>query len=71
MADSFTDHGRFLKDNNRYHKIIDNYAKDGDADTFAQGLQKAGYATDSGYAENLISIMKRHELYKYNNAHKK
>ena len=66
MGDSFIDHGLFLKSNNRYQKILNNYEKDGDADAFASGLQKAGYATDPNYAKLLISIMKKNDLYKYN-----
>ena len=59
MSDSFLDHGLFLKNNPRYHHALVNYAKTKDADEFAHGLQKAGYATDPHYAELLISIMKK------------
>ena len=34
-------------------------ASAGDASSFAQGLQKAGYATDPNYANKLTSIIKR------------
>jgi flagellar protein FlgJ len=66
MTDSFVDHGLFLKNNRRYQSSIEAYAKNHDADEFARGLQKAGYATDPNYAELLITIMKKNNLYKYN-----
>ena len=68
MEGSFTDHGMFLRNNPRYHAALDAYAKTKDADEFARGLQNAGYATDPHYAELLISIMKKHNLYQYNSA---
>jgi flagellum-specific peptidoglycan hydrolase FlgJ len=68
MTDSFRDHGMFLRNNPRYHAALDAYAKTGDADEFARGLQKAGYATDPDYAQSLIAIMKKHNLYQYNRA---
>lgn len=66
MAGSFTDHGMFLKSNARYAKALAAYAKNKDANEFAEGLQKARYATDPKYASQLISIMQKNELYKYN-----
>ena len=66
MADSFLDHGMFLTSNARYRKAIDAYAKSKDADEFARGLQKAGYATDPKYADMLISLMTKNDLYKFN-----
>jgi flagellum-specific peptidoglycan hydrolase FlgJ len=68
MGGSFRDHGMFLRNNPRYQSAVDAYAKTKNADEFARGLQKAGYATDPHYAELLISIMKSHDLYKYNNS---
>jgi flagellum-specific peptidoglycan hydrolase FlgJ len=66
MADSFLDHGIFLTSNARYRKALDAYAKSKDADEYARGLQKAGYATDPDYANMLISLMKKNKLYQYN-----
>jgi flagellum-specific peptidoglycan hydrolase FlgJ len=68
MGGSFRDHGMFLNNNPRYRAALDAYAKTSDANEFARGLQKAGYATDPHYAELLISIMKKHNLYQYNGA---
>ena len=66
MSDSFLDHGTFLKNNPRYSSALTAYAKTKNADDFAHGLQKAGYATDPNYANLLISIMKKYKLYQYN-----
>jgi len=55
-ADSFKDYARLLASNPRYEKVL---ASAGDATSFAQGLQKAGYATDPNYATKLASIIKR------------
>ncbi|KQQ33438.1 flagellar biosynthesis protein FlgJ [Duganella sp. Leaf126] len=55
-ADSFKDYARLITDNPRYEKVL---ASAGDASAFAQGLQKAGYATDPQYASKLTSIIKR------------
>jgi len=55
-ADSFKDYARLLSNNPRYEKVM---ASAGDATKFAQGLQRAGYATDPNYAAKLASIIKR------------
>lgn len=68
MEGSFRDHGMFIHDNSRYQAALTAYAKSKDADEFARGLQKAGYATDPHYAELLIAIMKKNNLYQYNAA---
>ena len=61
MTESFTDHGRFLLNNRRYRSLFslrkDNYIG------WARGLQQAGYATDPGYANSLIAIITKYELY--------
>jgi flagellum-specific peptidoglycan hydrolase FlgJ len=66
MEGSFRDHGMFLRNNPRYSAALAAYAKTGDANEFARGIQTAGYATDPHYAETLISIMKRYNLYRLN-----
>ena len=65
MADSFIDHGLFLTAP-RYKPALDAYAKSKDANAYAQGLQKAGYATDPHYGDSLIGLMKGHNLYQFN-----
>ncbi|MRV71429.1 flagellar assembly peptidoglycan hydrolase FlgJ [Duganella sp. FT92W] len=55
-ADSFKDYAKLLSNNPRYEKVL---ASAGDATKFAQGLQRAGYATDPNYAAKLTSIIKR------------
>jgi flagellar protein FlgJ len=55
-ADSFKDYAKLLSSNPRYEKVL---ASGGDATSFAQGLQKAGYATDPQYAAKLTSIITR------------
>jgi flagellar protein FlgJ len=54
-ADSFKDYANTLSSNKRYEKVI---ASAGDASSFAQGLQRAGYATDPNYAAKLTRIIK-------------
>ena len=54
-ADSFKDYAQLITNNKRYEKVL---ASAGDASTFAQGLQKAGYATDLNYAAKLTKIIK-------------
>jgi flagellar protein FlgJ len=54
-ADSFKDYAKVIANNPRYEKVM---SSGGDAATFAQGLQKAGYATDPHYATKLTRIIK-------------
>jgi flagellar protein FlgJ len=53
-ADSFKDYAKLLTNNPRYEKVL---ASGGDATKFAQGLQKAGYATDPLYAVKLSKLI--------------
>ena len=55
-ADSFKDYAKLLASNPRYEKVL---ASGGDASSFAQGLQRAGYATDPHYASKLTRIIKQ------------
>ena len=57
-ADSFKDYAKLITNNPRYEKVLAN-AKD--AAGFAQGLQRAGYATDPQYAAKLSRII-QHNL---------
>jgi flagellar protein FlgJ len=53
-AESFSDYARLMKTSPRYSQVVEN------ADTaqeFAQGLQRAGYATDPNYADKLTRVI--------------
>jgi flagellar protein FlgJ len=54
--DSFKDYASMLRNNPRYEKVL---ASAQDMSGFAQGLQRAGYATDPRYAEKLTRIIKQ------------
>ena len=53
-AESFADYARLMKDSPRYASVV---AQGSDAKAFAQGLQKAGYATDPAYADKLGRVI--------------
>jgi LysM repeat protein len=65
---SYRDHSIFLETRDRYDFLFKyskkNYVK------WAKGLKKAGYATDPKYAEKLISIIERYELWKLDGSKK-
>ncbi|GHF94113.1 MULTISPECIES: glucosaminidase domain-containing protein [Amycolatopsis] len=63
MADSFRDHGLFLRSNSRYSKAFD---FTGDPDQFVREVAKAGYATDPNYATKVIGLMGTYDLYRFN-----
>lgn len=52
--ESFADYARLMKTSPRYREVV---AKADDAKQFAQGLQRAGYATDPAYADKLGRII--------------
>ncbi|HEX7972465.1 MAG TPA: flagellar assembly peptidoglycan hydrolase FlgJ [Thiobacillus sp.] len=54
-ADAFRDYARLLRSNARYQNAI---AQGQDAAGFALGLQQAGYATDPGYAQKLMGVIR-------------
>jgi flagellar protein FlgJ len=53
-ADAFRDYAKLLQNNPRYQNVL---ASGSDATAFAQGLQRAGYATDPNYAAKLSRII--------------
>ena len=65
---SYRYHSIFLESRDRYNTLFKynkkNYVK------WAKGLKKAGYATDPKYAEKLISIIERYELWKLDGSKK-
>lgn len=58
--DSYRDHSYFLKQP-RYRSLYD--LNKTDYRGWAKGLQRAGYATDKGYANKLIALVELYELY--------
>lgn len=54
--DAMTDYANMLKNNPRYASVINNSHS---AESFAHGMQRAGYATDPHYAKKLMSIMQQ------------
>jgi flagellar protein FlgJ len=61
-AESFADYARLMQDSPRYAGIASRAAKGelqraGGAVAFAQGLQRAGYATDPAYADKLTRVI--------------
>ncbi|GAB3622387.1 hypothetical protein GCM10027418_04690 [Mariniluteicoccus endophyticus] len=59
--DSFADHGYFLKNSSRYAAAFST----NNPDDFIREVGRAGYATDPGYADQIIGIMGRYSLYQY------
>ncbi|WP_213455410.1 sporangiospore maturation cell wall hydrolase GsmA [Rhizomonospora bruguierae] len=62
MADSYRDHGYFLRTNKRYAGA---FAYTKDADRFLVAIWKAGYATDPQYDVKCKALMARYDLYRY------
>ena len=69
-AESFTDYAKLMKDSPRYQAAVSGARGEGaaraaapvdraahSASAFAQGLQKAGYATDPAYADKLTRVI--------------
>lgn len=64
--DSFVDHSNFLKDprkDGRYGFLFELDPKD--YKKWAKGLKKAGYATAPNYHKQLINIIEKYNLHKY------
>ena len=53
-AESFADYARLMKESPRYRHVA---AAASSASGFAQGLQRAGYATDPDYADKLTRVI--------------
>lgn len=62
-GDSMLDYGRLLTSLSRYAKAFEYKAY---PDQFVTEVRNGGYATDPSYATQVISIMKRYDLYQYN-----
>lgn len=55
-AEAYKDYAKLIGSNERYASVVAQ-ARKGNAATFAQGLQKAGYATDPEYASKLAKVI--------------
>lgn len=60
--ESFRDHSQFLL-RRRYEKLFT--LRPGDYKAWARGLKEAGYATNPRYADLLIDLIERYELYQF------
>ncbi|MGY4719344.1 glucosaminidase domain-containing protein [Naumannella huperziae] len=60
--DSFLDHGEFLRETPRYAGAFDHTD---DPEEFITEVREAGYATDPKYSEMVISLMRDHDLFRY------
>ncbi|MGA0256629.1 MAG: glucosaminidase domain-containing protein [Saprospiraceae bacterium] len=65
--ESFMAHSEFLVKQNRYRFLFD--YKTTDYKAWAKGLRTAGYATDKTYANKLIDIIEKYELYELDSGH--
>ena len=54
LESAFKDYAQLMKNSPRYSQVL---AKADTAQGFAQGLQKAGYATDPAYADKLTRVI--------------
>lgn len=62
--ESFRDHSKFLRNNGRYSNLFNKSVYDYRG--WANGLQRAGYATSSTYAKALIGYIDTYRLYAIN-----
>lgn len=61
--ESYRDHSDFLRYRDRYKFLFD--YKITDYKSWANGLKKAGYATDPAYPKKLINLIETYKLYEY------
>lgn len=63
VGNSYEHHSQFLKANQRYAGCFK--LSPDDYHGWAKGLEKAGYATAGKYASNLVGIIEKNDLHKY------
>lgn len=63
---SYEDHSKFLRNNQRYATLFQLGPTDYRA--WARGLKACGYATNPRYADNIINIIERYRLDQYDHA---
>jgi Mannosyl-glycoprotein endo-beta-N-acetylglucosaminidase len=61
LTDSVVDHDRVLRTGSRYAAAM---RSSNDPRQFAQQLSEAGYSTDPDYADKLVALMDRYDLYR-------
>jgi len=64
--ESYEDHSVFLANGQRYRSLFN--LKLTDYKGWAKGLKAAGYASNPVYAQSLINLIERYELYRYDTA---
>jgi LysM repeat protein len=68
VMDSYIAHSDFLSDPNKANRYGSLFNLDvTDYKGWARGLSKAGYATDPQYANRLIEIIEKYELFRFDN----
>jgi flagellum-specific peptidoglycan hydrolase FlgJ/LysM repeat protein len=66
VTDSYADHSEFLRDPRKYYRYGFLFGLDKkDYRAWARGLESSGYATGAGYADKLIAIIEKYQLYQY------
>ncbi len=65
--ESYEDHSKFLRGGQRYAFLF--RLSPTDYKGWAHGLKQAGYATNPRYAYNLIDLIERYGLYRYDGKH--
>ena len=68
VQQSYRDHSEFLTTHSRYSALFE--LEITDYKGWAKGLKKAGYATSATYAENLISVIERYNLHRFDHEEK-
>lgn len=63
VLESYKDHADFLSSRDRYKTLFELHITDYKG--WARGLKAAGYATSPTYADKLIEIIEKYELFKY------
>jgi LysM repeat protein len=63
VEESYRDHSDFLMTRERYKQLFEIPKED--YTSWAYGLKSAGYATSPTYAQSLIGLIQRYELYRY------
>ncbi len=61
--ESYIAHSDFLQNQRRYATLFDLSKKD--YHSWAKGLKKAGYATDPAYANKLIDLIEKYQLFRH------